>query len=57
MRILRLTTVVLLASLVTTGCVLVAAGGAGYAVHDEVSEGDGKFDVLEKARGKENESN
>lgn len=43
--------------LFTTSCMLVAAGGAGYAVHDEVSEGDGKFDVLEKARGKENESN
>lgn len=29
------------------GCVLAAAAGAGYMVHDEATEGDGEFDPLE----------
>ena len=40
-----------------SGCVALAAAGAGYTVADEIKEGDGKFDPLEKVRGKENESN
>lgn len=40
-----------------SGCVLVAAAGAGYLVGDEVTEGDGKFDPLEKVRNKENGAN
>lgn len=40
-----------------SGCVLLAAAGAGYIVADEISEGDGKMDPLEKVRGKENEAN
>lgn len=43
--------------LASNGCVLVAAAGAGYLVHDEATEKDGKFDPLEKARGKEDGSN
>lgn len=45
------------AMLASNGCVLVAAAGAGYLVHDEATEKDGKFDPLEKARGKEDGSN
>lgn len=29
------------------GCVLAAAAGAGYMIHDESTEKDGKFDPLE----------
>ncbi|MEK7265479.1 MAG: hypothetical protein AAB227_05200 [Pseudomonadota bacterium] len=39
------------------GCVLVAAAGAGYLVHDEATENDGKFDPLEKARGEDDGKN
>lgn len=38
------------------GC-LAAAAGAGYAVGDEVNEGDGEFDVLEDVRDDENGAN
>ena len=38
-----------------SGCVIVAAAGAGYFVADEVSEGDGKVDPLERAFDYENE--
>ncbi|MGF1454556.1 MAG: hypothetical protein ACFB6R_04185 [Alphaproteobacteria bacterium] len=38
------------------GC-LAAAAGAGYAVGDEINEGDGEFDVLEDVRDDENGSN
>ena len=40
-----------------SGCVVLAAAGAGYLIADEVQEGDGKMDPLEKLRGKENEAN
>ncbi len=40
-----------------SGCVAVAAAGAGVLVHDEATEGDGKFDPLEKARGKDDGKN
>ena len=40
-----------------SGCILVAAAGTGYLVGDEVTEGDGKFDPLEKVRNKENGAN
>lgn len=40
-----------------SGCVLAAAAGAGYLIHDEATENDGKFDPLEKARGKEDGKN
>ena len=39
------------------GCVLIAAAGAGYMVHDEATEKDGKFDPLEKVRGVEDGEN
>ena len=39
-----------------SGCIL-AAAGAGYLVADEIQEGDGKMDPLEKVRNKENEAN
>ncbi len=38
------------ALLATNGCVLVAAAGAGYLIHDEATENDGKFDPLEDVR-------
>lgn len=41
----------------TNGCVLVAAAGAGYLIHDEATEGDGKFDPLEDVRDKEDGRN
>ena len=41
----------------TSGCILVAAAGAGYVVHDEATECDGKFDPLEEARDKEDGCN
>ncbi len=40
-----------------SGCVVLAAAGAGYVVADEISEGDGKMDPLEKVRDKENGAN
>ena len=40
-----------------SGCVVLAAAGAGYLVADEISEGDGKIDPLEKVRNKENGAN
>lgn len=43
--------------LACNGCVLVAAAGAGYLVHDEATENDGKFDPLERARGKDDGRN
>lgn len=46
-----------IALLATNGCVLVAAAGAGYLVHDEATENDGKFDPLEKARGEDDGKN
>jgi len=39
-----------------SGCIL-AAAGVGYLVADEIHEGDGKMDPLEKVRGKENGAN
>ncbi len=39
------------------GCVAVAAAGAGYLAHDEATEKDGKFDPLEKVRGKDDGEN
>lgn len=41
----------------TSGCALLAAGGAGYVAADEIHEGDGKADVLEDARDKGNGKN
>jgi hypothetical protein len=45
------------AVLATNGCVLVAAAGAGYLVHDEATENDGKFDPLEDVRDVEDGKN
>lgn len=45
------------ALLATNGCVLVAAAGAGYLVHDEATEDDGKFDPLEDVRDVEDGKN
>jgi hypothetical protein len=45
------------ALLASNGCVLVAAAGAGYLVHDEATENDGKFDPLEDVRDKEDGKN
>ncbi len=39
-----------------SGCLILAGAGAGYTIADEVKEGDGEFDPLERARGVENES-
>lgn len=55
-KILAVITVCLLGFSVS-GCILLAAAGAGYVVADEISEGDGKMDPLEKVRGKENGAN
>ncbi len=41
----------------TNGCVVVAAAGAGYLIHDEATENDGKFDPLEDVRDKEDGKN
>ncbi|MEM9495447.1 MAG: hypothetical protein AAGA09_05550 [Pseudomonadota bacterium] len=41
----------------TSGCVVAAAAGAGYLIHDEATECDGKFDPLEKLRDQEDECN
>jgi hypothetical protein len=38
----------LLAAQSLGGCVLAAAAGVGYMIHDEATEGDGEFDPLEK---------
>ncbi|MFQ5564686.1 MAG: hypothetical protein ACE5FO_14085 [Parvularculaceae bacterium] len=47
-----LTAVGLLAlPLFANGCVVAAAAGAGYLIHDEATENDGKFDPLEDVRG------
>ena len=40
-----------------SGCVVLAAAGAGYLIADEIQEGDGKMDPLEKVRDKENGAN
>lgn len=45
------------ALLATNGCVLVAAAGAGYLIHDEATENDGKFDPLEDVRDVEDGEN
>lgn len=45
------------ALLATNGCVLVAAAGAGYLIHDEATENDGKFDPLEDVRDVEDGKN
>ena len=45
------------ALLASNGCVLVAAAGAGYLVHDEATENDGKFDPLEDVRDEEDGKN
>ena len=41
----------------TSGCVVAAAAGAGYLIHDEATECDGKFDPLEELRDKEDGCN
>jgi hypothetical protein len=43
--------------LCANGCVVAAAAGAGYMIHDEATEKDGKFDPLEKVRGKDDGRN
>lgn len=48
---------ILLSGFSTSGCVLAAAAGAGYMVHDEVTECDDKFDPLEDVRDKEDGCN
>lgn len=40
-----------------SGCVVAAAAGAGYLIHDEATECDEKFDPLEDLRGKEDGCN
>ncbi len=40
-----------------SGCVVAAAAGAGYLIHDEATECDEKFDPLEDVRGKEDGCN
>jgi hypothetical protein len=45
------------ALLATNGCVLAAAAGAGYLIHDESTEGDGNFDPLEDVRDVEDGKN
>lgn len=57
MKYLLAAAVILMTGFSLSGCVLVAAAGAGYLVGDEVTEGDGKFDPLEKVRNKENGAN
>jgi len=44
-------------ALTTGGCAVLAGAGAGYVAHDEATENDGKFDPLEKARGKDDGKN
>jgi hypothetical protein len=57
MRIIIRAVAIIAASCFSSGCVLVAAAGAGYLVHDEATENDGKFDPLERARGKDDGRN
>lgn len=57
MRLLARAAAIIVASCLSSGCVLFAAAGAGYLVHDEATEKDGKFDPLEKARGKDDGRN
>lgn len=45
------------ALLACNGCVLFAAAGAGYLVHDEATEDDGRFDPLEDVRDDEDGKN
>lgn len=45
------------ALLSSNGCVLAAAAGVGYLVHDEATENDGKFDPLEDVRDVEDGKN
>ncbi|MGF1544379.1 MAG: hypothetical protein ACFB00_07760 [Parvularculaceae bacterium] len=40
-----------------SGCVIAAAAGAGALAADEISETDGKFDPLERVRGKDDGDN
>lgn len=47
----------LVSGLSTSGCILAAAAGAGYMVHDEVTECDDKFDPLEDVRDEEDGCN
>lgn len=48
----------LIAALIaSSGCVVVAAAGAGYLIHDEATEGDGNFDPLEDVRDEEDGKN
>jgi len=56
MRIFTALALLFIAAPALSGC-LAAAAGAGYAVGDEVNEGDGEFDVLEDARGDGNGRN
>jgi len=44
-------------AVMTQGCILIAAAGAGYLVHDEATECDDKFDPLEDIRDKEDGCN
>lgn len=55
-RLLRVSTLILW-SLSMTGCVAVAIAGAGVMAGDELAEDDGKFDPLEKVRGKDDGRN
>ena len=41
----------------TSGCVVAAAAGAGYMLHDEATECDDEFDPLEDVRGKDDGCN
>jgi hypothetical protein len=45
------------ALLACNGCVIAAAAGAGYLIHDEATEDDGNFDPLEDVRDKEDGKN
>lgn len=40
--------VLIAASAQLSGCVVLAAAGAGVLAHDEATENDGEFDPLEK---------
>lgn len=56
MRIIATFALLLFTAPMLGGC-LVATAGAGYAVGDEVNEGDGEFDVLEDVRNDGNGKN
>jgi hypothetical protein len=45
------------ASMLMSGCVLLAGAGAGYVAHDEATENDGNFDPLEDVRDDEDGKN